>query len=155
MASLVVVLRILFLTLITHSLSSQTEVRIERRDERQPTGRKIQEPEVGGGSGRARWRRAEEPRELTELVADSKGLSSLGPPAREEPTSTTTTPTTTTTTTPAPPAELCYLSNGGSSLTLTVNEATPVGSPVGQVEVSSSKQWPAQWRRRTCNQWPR
>lgn len=34
------------------------------------------------------------------------------------------------------PAELCYLSNGGSSLTLTVNEATQVGSIVGVVEVS-------------------
>lgn len=33
-------------------------------------------------------------------------------------------------------AELCYLSNGGSSLTLTVNEATQVGSIIGTVEVS-------------------
>lgn len=32
--------------------------------------------------------------------------------------------------------ELCFLSNGGSSLTLTVNEATPVGSIVGTIEVS-------------------
>lgn len=35
-------------------------------------------------------------------------------------------------------AELCYLSNGGSSLTLTVNEATQVGSIIGTVDVSSS-----------------
>lgn len=34
------------------------------------------------------------------------------------------------------PDELCFLSNGGSSLTLTVNEATPVGSIVGTIEVS-------------------
>lgn len=33
-------------------------------------------------------------------------------------------------------AELCYLSNGGSSLTLTVNEATQVGAIIGTVEVS-------------------
>lgn len=35
-------------------------------------------------------------------------------------------------------AELCYLSNGGSSLTLTVNEATQVGSIIGTVDVSSN-----------------
>lgn len=33
-------------------------------------------------------------------------------------------------------AELCYLSNGGSSLTLTVNEATQVGSIIGTLDVS-------------------
>lgn len=37
-------------------------------------------------------------------------------------------------------AELCYLSNGGSSLTLTVNEATQVGAVIGTVEVSLSSQ---------------
>lgn len=35
------------------------------------------------------------------------------------------------------PSELCYLSNGGSSLKLTVNEATKVGSIVGTLDVSS------------------
>lgn len=35
-------------------------------------------------------------------------------------------------------AELCYLSNGGSSLTLTVNEASPVGFVIGTIEVSFS-----------------
>lgn len=34
-------------------------------------------------------------------------------------------------------AELCYLSNGGSSLTLTVNEASPVGFVIGTIEVST------------------
>lgn len=33
-------------------------------------------------------------------------------------------------------AELCYLSNGGSSLTLTVNEATQVGTAIGTIDVS-------------------
>lgn len=33
-------------------------------------------------------------------------------------------------------AELCYLASGGSSLTLTVNEATPVGSLIGTIDVS-------------------
>lgn len=36
-------------------------------------------------------------------------------------------------------AELCYLSDGGSSITLTVNEATQVGSIIGMVEVSRSE----------------
>jgi len=33
-------------------------------------------------------------------------------------------------------ADLCFLTNGGSSLTLTVNEATPVGALIGTVDVS-------------------
>lgn len=33
-------------------------------------------------------------------------------------------------------AELCYLSNGGSSLTLTVNEATQIGAVIGTIDVS-------------------
>lgn len=35
-------------------------------------------------------------------------------------------------------ADLCYLSDGGSSMTLAINEATPLGSVVGTVEVSSA-----------------
>lgn len=35
-----------------------------------------------------------------------------------------------------PRAELCYLADGGSSLTLTVNEATQVGAVIGSIEVS-------------------
>lgn len=37
---------------------------------------------------------------------------------------------------PAQPQDLCYLSDGGSSMTLAINEATPLGSVVGSVEVS-------------------
>lgn len=33
-------------------------------------------------------------------------------------------------------ADLCYLASGASSLTLTINEATAVGSVVGSVDVS-------------------
>lgn len=33
-------------------------------------------------------------------------------------------------------ADLCFLTNGGSSLTLAVNEATPVGAVIGTVDVS-------------------
>jgi hypothetical protein len=36
-------------------------------------------------------------------------------------------------------ADLCYLANGGSSLTLTVNEATQVGSVIGTVDVSMTR----------------
>lgn len=49
------------------------------------------------------------------------------------------TPSSTTTRQPSQelaPAELCYLANGASSLTLTVNEATQVGAPIGSLEVS-------------------
>lgn len=51
-------------------------------------------------------------------------------------------------------AELCYLADGSSSLTLTVNEATPVGSVVGTVEVSlvSTEQLSARkTRRASCD----
>ena len=71
-------------------------------------------------------------------AAAATAASTTDSPGRPVP-STQVTPSTPAT---APPAvnyaELCYLSNGGSSLTLTVNEATQVGAIIGTVEVSKS-----------------
>lgn len=132
MTTTVVVFRILFLVLIAHSFLSAKDVGpsgatpIVPGAPRPKTDRRT-EPAAGGRNG--------EPApgdQGAELVADSNGLTSLAgrqttaPPAGSEPNL----------------AELCFLSNGGSSLTLTVNEATPVGSVIGQVEVSGPQAVP-------------
>lgn len=76
-------------------------------------------------------------RRAGELVAASElGLSGAPPPQIQD-SSRTTTSSTTSSPAATNQAELCYLSNGGSSLTLTVNEATQVGSIIGTIEVSS------------------
>lgn len=72
--------------------------------------------------------------ESAELVADSRPLSeaSLQQELKERKRDES--------------ADLCYLTNGGSSLTLAVNEATPVGALIGTLEVSL----PASKRGRGC-----
>ena len=85
--------------------------------------------------------------ESAELVADSNGLSSLSAAAnwsaskRDEGGGGGQ----------FEAAELCFLANGGSSLTLAVNEATQVGAIVGTVDVSIPATTCANCRARAAN----
>lgn len=78
------------------------------------------------------------------LIAELGLSTTLNLAAPQEAAATTASSLLAGSTAPPPPpmsqAELCYLSNGGSSLTLTVNEATEVGSIIGTIEVSKSRQ---------------
>lgn len=76
-----------------------------------------------------------------ERVEDAQDALHLKSTVQAASGATSTSTTTTTTIMPSKmsneeEAELCYLSNGGSSLTLTVNEATQVGANIGTIEVS-------------------
>lgn len=139
MGASLIVFRILFLVLILHSNSlaaqkSQLNEEIDgkskllqvsataNQDERWPA---ISEPPMSEPADTDSSRRRHEEPVESAAVADESVGKQVEP--REEPIGERDALNY---------AELCYLSNGGSSLTLTVNEATQVGSIIGTLEVS-------------------
>lgn len=163
MANQVVVFKILFLVLIAHSFIAQQcspaaqtvpfgSARPKSEEETPGSEKILQDP--GGSASRERRQvdplqagatesaiLVEEPAASSTAAVPSDNSSTERPPEKSgsptEPEARSGQPERVST--PAPPvnyAELCYLSNGGSSITLTVNEATQVGSIIGTVEVS-------------------
>lgn len=119
MATAALVFKILFLVLIAHTFHT-------------PVSPANQE---AGNSSRQQQQTGAGELESAVLVDESNQPTHDNEPVQTQPLAKAAAPGR------APPtavnyAELCYLSNGGSSLTLTVNEATQVGAIIGTVEVS-------------------
>lgn len=148
----VLVFRILFLVLIAHSLADRALVAKTVEQELRAPAELDEAPHASPllSTGRDHWHpddRGEDATQtpLTFEEAQDVKVELIGSREKARTSTNELEPQTTSSSSkehskgdPAEPhyADLCYLSNGGSSITLTVNEATQVGSVIGTLEVS-------------------
>lgn len=138
MTTIKIIFKILFLVLIASNLNSLSLTDANKIDNIQDTAAKRSISQDDQVQTVPDTTSSKQDDEIAELVAGPNGLTSLinGGPSTST-TSTTKSPTVINIEDEINSSELCYLSDGGSSVTLIVNEATQVGSVIGQVEVSS------------------
>lgn len=141
----VLVFRILFLVLIAHSLADRALVASAGKQDARPPTEPEEAPSSAAqlGAGRNRWPQDAHEQAATttsafEEAQDVKVELIEGQERVKDQLSASSYKRRSSSRSASEPnyADLCYLSNGGSSITLTVNEATQVGSVIGTLDVS-------------------